>query len=137
MVDNNPHGRKIPTPRKLEQQESAASLRLWKTHFINYTRTDMFFARFVQADAKWKMQENDWGFQDEAATAQTRRTKAQVKEDCLMFLETLSSYLPDDYIGEKICKTTGNLKEVWKVIDDYFGVTLSSETYLGLTKLTL
>ena len=53
-----------------------------------------------------------------------------------MFLETLSSYLPDDFIGEKICKTTGSLKEVWNVIDDFYGVKLSSETFLGLTKLT-
>ena len=135
-MGENHHGRKIPLPRKLEYRESAASLRQWKTHFINYTRTDIFFAKFVQADTEWKTQENDWGFEDEPAASQTKRTKAQVKDDCLMFLETLSSYLPDDYIGEKICKMTKNLKEVWSVIDDFFGVTLSSETYLELTKLS-
>ena len=40
-------GRKIQAPRKLEQRESAASLRLWKIHFANYTRTDPYFAHFV------------------------------------------------------------------------------------------
>ena len=68
-MGENSQGRKIPIPRKLGYQESAASLRLWKTHFINYTRTDMFFTKFVQADTEWKIRDNDWGFQDEAATS--------------------------------------------------------------------
>lgn len=100
------HGRKIPIPRRLDYQESGASLRLWKTHFINYTRTDQFVNIFVQADTKWKVNEKDWGFQAEPDTSQTKQTGAQLKADCLMFLETLSSYLPDDYLVEKITKNT-------------------------------
>ena len=135
-MGENSHGRKIPIPRRLDYQESAASLRLWKTHFTNYTRTDQFFAKFVQADTKWKVREADWGFAAEPETSQTKRTGAQMQADCLMFLETLSSYLPDDYLVEKITKNSEDLASVWTIVDDFYGVTLNSETFLGLAKMS-
>ena len=135
-IGKNSHGRKIPIPRRLDYQESSASLRLWKTHFINYTRTDQFFAKFVQADTEWKVREADWGFAAEPDTSQTKQIGAQMKADCLMFLETLSSYLPDDYLVEKITKNSENLESVWKIVDNCFGVTMNSETFMGLAKLS-
>ena len=129
-------GRKIPIPRKLDSQETAASLRLWKIHFVNYTRGDLYFAHFVKGDVVWNMAENNWGFQAETAESSLKRSPAEMKSDCLMFLETLASYLPDDYLVERITKNTGKLEDVWRVVEDYYGVTLSSDTFLELAKMS-
>ena len=130
------NGRKIPIPRRLDSQETAASLRLWKIHFVNYTRGDQYFAHFVKDTSTWTMTAEHWGFAEETAETSLKRSKAEMKSDCLMFLETLASYLPDDYLVEKITKSTGKLADVWTVIDSYYGVTLSSNTFLELAKMS-
>ena len=130
------HGRKIPIPRKLDLQENAASLRLWKVHVTNYYRADPCFSFFVRDDTTWNMAAADWGFADEAETSQLKRKKAEMKADCHMFLETFASYFPDDYLVEKITKNTGKLKDVWRTVDEFYNVILSSDSFLGLAKLT-
>ena len=87
---HQPQARKVPIPRKLDINESAPSIRLWKIAFINYYRSDIYFSKFVQAGAKWNVNAPDWGFTDEPDTSDLKRTKAQLKEDCKMFLETLA-----------------------------------------------
>ena len=82
------------------------------------------------------MAENNWGFQAETAESSLKRSPAEMKSDCLMFLETLASYLPDDYLVERITKNTGKLEDVWRVVEDYYGVTLSSDTFLELAKMS-
>ena len=77
-----------------------------------------------------------WGFAAKTAETSLKRTQAEMKLDCLMFLETLASYLPDDYLVEKITKNTGSLADVWKVINSYFGVMLSSDTFRELAKMS-
>ena len=129
------HGRKVPIPRKLDTQETAASLRLWRVAFSNYYRADAYFGIFIQADTKWNVTADDWGFADEGANSHLKRTKAQLKSDCSMFLETLASYLPDDYLVEKISKNTKDMAGVWEIIESYYGVQISSETFLALSKL--
>ena len=104
------HGRKIPIPRKLDLQENAASLRLWKVHVTNYYRADPHFSFFVRDDTTWNMGAADWGFADEAETSPLKRKKAEMKADCHMFLETFASYFPDYYLVEKITKNTRKLK---------------------------
>ena len=128
-------GRKVPIPRKLDINETAPSIRLWKIAFVNYYRADTFFSAFVQAGAKWNVQAADWGFEDEAATSALKRSGAQMKQDCEMFLQTLASYLPDDYLVEKISKTTENMDGVWEVLEQYYGTTLTSETFLQIDKM--
>ena len=82
------------------------------------------------------MTADNWGFAAETAENSLKRSKEDMKSDCLMFLETLASYLPDDYLVEKITKSTGKLADVWSVIDSYYGVTLSSDTFLELAKMS-
>ena len=48
-------GRKVPIPRKLDSQETAASMRLWKVAFTNYYRADLYFGHFVHADTTWNV----------------------------------------------------------------------------------
>ena len=130
------NGRKIPLPRKLDPQESAASLRLWKIHFVNYTRSDPYFAHFVRAEVTWVMAADNWGFVAETAEGSLKRTGPEMKSDCLMFLETLASYLPDDYLVDNITTKTKCLKDVWKEVDNYYGTALSSFTFLELAGMT-
>ena len=37
---------------------------------------------------------------------------------------------------ERITKTTGKLEDVWRVVEDYYRVTLSSDTFLELAKMS-
>ena len=37
---------------------------------------------------------------------------------------------------ERITKTTGKLEDVWRVVEDYYRVTISSDTFLELTKMS-
>ena len=133
MTEN--YGRKIPVPRKLELQETAASLRLWKVHVTNYYKSDKHFKRFVDATETWNMQADHWGFAAEAATSDLQRTAAQVKDDCYMFLETFASYLPDDYLVERLVKSTSSYKDVWDKLQQFYGVVLSSDTFLEIAKM--
>ena len=130
-----PHGRKIPIPRPLEVKETAASLRLWKVNFQNYYKTDVNFKMFVMEDTRWHVNRDNWGFAAEPETSQLKRTPAELKSDCNMFLETLASFVPSDYLVEKITKNTSSIATIWTILDDYYGTTLNSETYLGLTKM--
>ena len=111
-------------------------MRLWKVAFTNYYRADVYFGHFVHADTTWNVAAEDWGFDNEPATSQLKRTKAQLKSDCSMFLETLASYLPCDYLVEKITRTTTSMAGVWELIDQFYGIQLTSETFLALAKLT-
>ena len=132
---NIPQGRKIPVPRKLDKQETAASLRLWKVHFQNYYKNDVYFKRFISDTAVWHVHQVNWGFTPEAADSQLKRTAEELKSDCNMFLETLASFLPDDYLVEKIIRNTSKLADIWRILEDFYGVTLNSETFLGLAKM--
>ncbi len=128
--------RKVPIPRKLDVKESAPSVRLWKIAFINYYRSDIYFSKFVQAGTTWNVTAANWGFEDEPNTSDLKRTAAQMMEDCKMFLETLASYVPDDYLVEKISKTTSNMAGVWEVLEQYYGIALNSDTFLQIDKMT-
>ena len=110
-------------------------MRLWKIHFINWTRTDPYFAYFVKAEVKWNVNAADWGFAAETAEGSLMRSKAEMKADCLMFLQTLASYLPDDYLVDTITGKTGELEDVWNEIDKYYGTCLSSFTFLELATM--
>ena len=132
---HQPQARKVPIPRKLDINESAPSIRLWKIAFINYYRSDIYFSKFVQAGAKWNVNAPDWGFTDEPDTSDLKRTKAQLKEDCKMFLETLASYVPDDYLVEKISKTTEDMDGVWTILEQYYGISINSDTFLQIDKM--
>ena len=137
MGDNNyVTGRKVPIPRKLDTQETAASIRLWRVAFTNYYRAYLYFGHFVQADTTWNVGAEHWGFDNEPNTSQLKRTKAQMKSDCSMFLETLASYLPCDYLVEKITRTTSDMAGVWELIEQYYGIQLTGETFLALAKLS-
>ena len=130
-----PQGRKIPLPRPLEVKETAASLRLWKVNFQNYYKTDVNFKLFVMEDTRWHVNQDNWGFTAEPETSQLKRTAPEIKSDCNMFLETLASFVPSDYLIEKITKNTSSIATIWNVLDDFYGTSLNSETYLGLTKM--
>ena len=69
----------------------------------------------------------------EADTTVTKRP--QMKAGCNMFLQTFASYLPDDYVVEKLTRNTANMADVWKIMDEFYGVMLSSETFLALCKI--
>ena len=133
MTDN--FGRKIPIPRKLELQETAASIRLWKVHVTNYYKSDKHFKRFVGEDETWNPRNENWGFTAEAADSDLKRTAPQLKDDCNMFLETFASYLPDDYLVEKLVKNTTKYADIWTIIEDFYGVALTSDTFLELAKM--
>ena len=127
--------RKVPIPRKLDVKESGPSVRLWKIAFINYYRSDIYFSKFVQAGATWNVTAANWGFEDEPNTSDLKRTAAQMMEDCKMFLETLASYVPDDYLVEKISKTTSSMAGVWDVLEQYYGIAVNSDTFLQIDKM--
>ena len=128
--------RKIPVPRRLDLQETAASLRLWKMHFRNYYRSDPHFSHFLKSTTTWNIRHDTYGFEAEAATSVLKRTAADMKEDCIMFLEIFASYLPSDYLVERVTKNTTSVEEVFKVIEEYYGVVCSSDTFLQLAKFS-
>ena len=132
---NLPTGRKIPVPWKLDKIESAASQRLWRVHFQNYYKTDAYFSRFVNDTARWHVHQDNWGFTPEPQDSQLKRTAPELMSDCNMFLETLASFVPDDYLVDKITKNTSQLADIWRILEDFFGVALNSETYLSLAKM--
>ena len=130
------HGRKIPVPRRLDLQETAASLRLWKIHFKNYYRSDPHFSHFLKSTTTWDIRGQNYGFAAEGNDTTLKRTAEAMKEDCIMFLEIFASFLPSDYLVERVTKNTTSVEDVFRAIEEYYGVVCSSDTFLQIAKFT-
>ena len=94
--------RNLP-PRQLGSKETLQSLSHWQTSFKTFYKRDDIYRRFFKPIIRWNANETNYGFTDDT---ENNRTGAEIAEDLVDLLNTVSSYLPHSYLTDKIVKTT-------------------------------
>ena len=101
-------------PRRLDQKESLHSLNHWKSVFRNYYRRCPYYSRFLLPTAKWNNSAHR-GFSS-AETTGLKRDVDTLVADLEGFLDCLASYLPFDYVAEKLKQESTNITSAWSII---------------------
>ena len=125
---------KVPVPPKLNNKETQQNLRLFKMQFRQYMKQDDHYRAFLSSDVEWDPNADNYGFEDEEAGL--RRTAAAMKDDCKDFIFILATFLPHDYLTEKLVSTSTSFESAFKIIEEHFGLSRSQESYLELESFT-
>ena len=121
-------------PRRLDQQETLNSLNQWVITFKNFYRRCNFYSYFLQPGVTWNKNARDRGFS--AETSGLNRSAEILGSDLEGFLQTLSSFLPFDYVAAKLCSETTDMKSVWKVIYEIYDLEITSSNFLDYATMT-
>ena len=127
MTDYNNQPRAL-APRKLEQRENLQSLNQWKCVFTNFYRRCQFHGYFLTPGMTWSNDRNRGFITDEPSGL--KRTPEVLASDLDGFLSTIASYLPFDYIAEKLITQSTNMLTVWSIIYELYDAEISTSHYL-------
>ena len=131
QVHNQP---RALAPRKLEQRETLNSLNHWKTVFLNYYRRCPYYGGFLRPGLTWTNNDNRGFTTDE--TDGLRRTPAILASDLEGFLSCLGSYLPFDYVSDKLNNESTSLATAWNIIYEIYDAEIDTTTYLDYALMT-
>ena len=98
-------------PRRLEQRESLNSLNQWKSVFRNYYRRCQYYGIFLLPQTTWDNTANR-GF-TAAETSGLKRNIETLAADLSGFLDCIGSYIPFDYVSEKLQAESTSIETVW------------------------
>ena len=130
IVHNQP---RALTPRKLDQKENLQSLNHWKSVFLNYYRRCPFHGYFIQPNVTWDNSVTRGFTQNE--TNGLKRDVQTLASDLAGFLACLGSYLPFDYVSDKLnCETT-SLNSAWEIIYEIYDAEICTTTYLDYASM--
>ena len=115
-------------PRRLEHKETLQSLNHWRSVFRNYYRRCQYYGRFLSPDATWDNSEN-CGFTEPEATG-LKRSIRDLAADLRGFLDCVGSYLPFDYVGDKLRAQSTNIQSVWTVIYEIYDAEITTTNFL-------
>ena len=115
-------------PRKLEQTESLQSLNHWQIVVKNYFRRCPYYSFFLAPRLKWDNSQNR-GFTVNEETG-LKRSPASLASDLDGILSTIGTYLPFDYVTEKLISETTDLDSVWALIYEIYDAELVTSNYL-------
>ena len=116
-------------PRKLEQQENLQSLNQWRGVFRNYYRRCQYYGLFLVTGTNWDNSRYR-GFTDTTETTGLKRNAATLASDLEGFLECVGSYLPFDYVSDKLKNESTNIETVWDIIYEIYDAEITTTTYL-------
>ena len=121
-------------PRRLDQQETLNSLNQWVITFKNFYRRCPYYGYFLQPGVVWTTDPTDRGFIAEETGL--KRASALLSSDLEGFLQTLSGYLPFDYVASKLCDETTDMKSVWQVIYEIHDLEITTTNFLDYATMT-
>ena len=104
MSDNSHQQPRALAPRKLEQTETLQSLNHWRNVVKNYFRRCQFYSYFLTPGLNWDNTATRGFVNNE--TSGLKRTPALLANDLEGFLSTIGTYLPFDYVTEKLLAET-------------------------------
>ena len=128
MTDTNPTQPRALAPRRLDHQESLQSLNQWKAVFRNYYRRCHYYGYFMLPNVTWNTGPNR-GFNTPEPTG-LKRDPATLAADLEGFLECIGSFLPFDYVGEKLKAESSSIKSVWDILYELYDVELSTTNFM-------
>ena len=121
-------------PRRLESRESIHSLNQFKSVFRNYYRRCPYYGRFLLPGTKWDRSENR-GFRA-PETSGLKRDIETLIADLDGFLECLASYLPFDYVGEKLKQESVDIASAWAIIYEVYDAELTTTNFLDYATMS-
>ena len=135
MTENNHQQPRALAPRKLEQTESLQTLNHWRTVVKNYFRRCQFYSFFLRPGLTWTSS-GTRGFTINSETSGLKRSPEVLASDLEGFLSTIGTYLPFDYVTEKLLVETTNLESVWSIIYEIYDAELVTTNYLDYAFMT-
>ena len=133
MTDSQVQPRAL-APRKLDQQETRQSLNHWKTVFRNYYRRCQYYSIFLLPNTRWNNTLNRGFTQQE--TGGLKRNPEILAADLEGFLDCAASYLPFDYVADKLRNESRNIQTVWDIIYEIYDAELTTTNYLDYGSMT-
>ena len=121
-------------PRRLEQKESLHSLNQWKSVFRNYYRRCPYYSRFLLPTAKWDNSVRK-GFTS-AETTGLKRDIDTLAADLDGFLDCLSSFLPFDYVADKLKQESTDIASVWSIIYEVYDAEINTTNFLDYATMS-
>ena len=121
-------------PRRLDQQETLNSLNQWVITFKNFYRRCTYYGYFLQPGVAWSTNSNERGFTAEQTGL--KRSPSVLSSDLEGSLQTLSGYLPFDYVASKLCNETTDMKSVWQVIYEIYDLEITTTNFLDYATMT-
>jgi len=132
MTETNTQPRAL-SPRKLEQKETRQTLNHWKTVFRNFYRRCQYYSLFLLPSTTWDQSENK-GFLQE--TSGLKRNPETLASDLDGFLDCIASYLPFDYVAEKLRSESKDIQSVWSIIYEIYDAELTTSNYLDYASMS-
>ena len=110
------------------------SLNQWIITFKNFYRRCSYYGYFLQPGIRWNADETDRGLMEEQTGL--KRSPALLSSDLEGFLQTLSGYLPFDYVASKLCTETTDMKSVWQIIYEIYDLEITTTNFLDYASMT-
>ena len=101
--------------------------------FRNYYRRCNYYGLFLLPSTTWDNTPSR-GFTEPERTG-LKRDAATLAADLDGFLDCICSYLPFDYIGEKLKAESKNISSVWQIIYEVYDVELSTTNFLDYASM--
>ena len=120
-------------PRRLEQQENLQSLNHWKAVFRNYYRRCQYYGHFLLPSTSWNSTLNH-GFTTAEQTG-LKRDPPTLSADLDGFLDCIGSYLPFDYVGEKLRAESTGIDSVWNILYDIYDAEITTTNFMDYALL--
>ena len=133
MAENISNLPKTLAPRKLEYKETLNSLNQWRTIFRNYYRRCPYYGQFLLSTTTWNNSPSR-GFT--AETTGLRRDIPTLVSDLEGFLDCIASFLPFDYISEKLKQESSNISSVWEIVYEVYDAELTTTNFLDYGTMT-
>ena len=115
-------------PRRLEQSETLQTLNQWRGVLLNYFRRCQYNSYFLRSGLTWDTSVNH-GFVAPETTG-LKRSAAVLAEDLDGLFDSIASYLPFDYIADKLKTETTCMTDVWNIIYEVYDAEVSTTHYL-------
>ena len=89
----------------------------------------------MQPNVTWTNDPNDRGFSAEPTGL--KRTPEVLSSDLEGFLNTLAGYLPFDYVAEKLCSETSDIKSVWQLLYEIYDLEITTTNFLDYATMKI
>ena len=134
MTESTHNQPRALAPRKLEQTETLQTLNQWKCVFRNYYRRCQFYGYFLQPNVTWSNETNRGFLTNEASGL--KRSPEILASDLSGFLDCLGSYMPFDYVADKLNNESTCMSSVWKIVYEIYDAEIDTSHYLDYANMT-
>ena len=125
---------KPPAPRKLTDRETLSDLNQWWMTFRGYYRRCQYVGGFFDPEARFHPEAANHGFVAEAGGL--KRSAAAKKDDLAGFYSLIGSYMPFDYVSQKLMNEATNIDKVKEIVFEIYDVELNAASFLDFAQMS-